>query len=113
MGPRLAACRATGAVVDHPYFLALLADAFGRAGRLAEGLEVLEEACSLAHASRGFFYEAELHRLRTALLLRSDPHDAEPEAEAGFLQALELAQKQGAKSLELRAATSLSQLWYR
>src|SRR5207248_3015480 len=59
----LAACLATGAVVAHPYFLALLADACRRAGRLTEGLEALEEACSLAHASRGFFYEAELHRL--------------------------------------------------
>jgi predicted ATPase/DNA-binding winged helix-turn-helix (wHTH) protein len=108
----LAACRATGAVVDHPYFLALLADACRRAGRLAEGLEVLEEACSLAHASRGFFYEAELHRLRAALLLRSQPNDDDREAETGFLQALELAGKQGARSLELRAAMSLGRLWY-
>jgi predicted ATPase/DNA-binding winged helix-turn-helix (wHTH) protein len=109
----LAACQATGAVIDYPYYLALLADACRHAGRPAEGLEVLEEACSLARASRGFFYEAELHRLRAALLLRSEPPAAEREAEAGFLHALELARKQGAKSLELRAATSLSQLWYR
>jgi adenylate cyclase len=107
----LGACRATGAVIDTPYFLALLADACRHAGRVVEGLAALEEALSLARASQGFFYEAELHRLRATLLLQREPHDGEHEAEAGFRQARELALKQGAKSLELRAATSLSQLW--
>src|SRR5438552_3314494 len=51
----LAACRATGAVIDCPYFLALLADACRHADRVAEGRAALEEALSLAHASRSFF----------------------------------------------------------
>jgi predicted ATPase len=106
----LAACRSTGAVIDDPYFLALLAEACRRAGRFAEGLEALEEAFSLACASRGCFYEAELHRLRASLLLENEPHAREREAEADFLQALELATQQGAKTLALRAAISLGQL---
>ncbi len=108
----LAACRATGAVIDSPYFLALLADACCHAARMTEGRAALDEALSLARASRSYFYEAELHRLRAALLLRGEPYDREREAEAGFLRALELAGEQGAKSLALRAATSLSQLWH-
>jgi predicted ATPase len=108
----LAACRATGAVIDCPYFLALLADACRHAGRVTEGLAALEETLALARASRSFFYEAELHRLRAALLLRSEPHDREREAESGFRRALELAEEQGAQSLALRAATSLSRLWH-
>jgi predicted ATPase len=63
-------------------------------------------------ASRSFFYEAELHRLRAALFLHGEPHDREREAEAGFRRALEMAGKQGAQSLALRAATSLAQLWH-
>jgi adenylate cyclase len=108
----LAACRATGAIIDYPYFLALLTDACMSSGRLSEGLEALEEAFSLVRASRSFFYEAELHRLRASLLLQQQAHDAPQEAEAGFRQALELARKQGAISLELRAAMSLGGLWH-
>jgi predicted ATPase len=33
------------------------------------------------------------------------------QAESRFLRAIDIAQRQGAKSLELRAVTSLSQLW--
>ena len=36
---------------------------------------------------------------------------AEAEAEACFLKAIEIAQRQQAKSLELRATTSLARLW--
>src|SRR5262249_40558426 len=91
---------------------ALLADACRHAGRVTEGRAALEEALSLARASENFFYAAELHRLRAALLLHGEPHDGEREAEAGFRRALELAEEQGAQSLALRAATSLSRLWH-
>jgi DNA-binding winged helix-turn-helix (wHTH) protein/tetratricopeptide (TPR) repeat protein len=107
----LAICRSTGAIIDYPYFLALLADACRAANRTAEGLAALEEAFSLARASRAFFYEAELHRLRASLLLRNQPLDDEGSAEADFRRALEVAGIQGAKSLALRAAIGLTQLW--
>jgi predicted ATPase len=75
------------------------------------------------------FYEAELYRLRGELTLKQfgvrspefgvaytlhltpDTH-AETEAEACFLKAIETAQRQQAKSLELRAVMSLSRLWH-
>jgi predicted ATPase len=53
-----------------------------------------------------------LYQLKGELLLRlSSEHQAE--AESCFHQALEAARRQQAKSLELRAAMSLSRLWQR
>jgi predicted ATPase len=60
--------------------------------------------------SAGRWWEAELHRLRGELLVQ--PVAAPPEeAEACFQQALDIARRQQAKSLELRAAMSLCRLW--
>ena len=58
------------------------------------------------------YWEAEIHRLRGVVLLwQMRPQQAE--AEACFQQALTVARRQEAKSLELRAAMSLSRLWRR
>ena len=45
------------------------------------------------------------------MALRSHILDSHGEAEACFLKAIEIAKKQQAKSLELRATTSLARLW--
>jgi predicted ATPase len=60
--------------------------------------------------SRAYFYEAELYRLRGVLVLQTGGRASEDEAEANIRQALEIAQKQKAKALELRAAVSLCRL---
>ena len=57
------------------------------------------------------FYEAELYRLKGELLLQQCRPARAPQAEACFHQALAVARRQQAKSLELRAAMSLSRLW--
>ena len=54
--------------------------------------------------------EAELHRLRSELLLAL-PQPDQAQAENCFRQALAVAREQDAKMWELRAATSLSRLW--
>ena len=54
--------------------------------------------------------EAELCRLNGALKLAHGITDIS-EGEAKILQALEISRAQGAKSFELRAATSLASLW--
>jgi TOMM system kinase/cyclase fusion protein len=106
----MAAYRATGAEVDRPYLLALLAEAYGQGKWDDEGLTVLEEALALMDHHASVLWEAEIHRLKGALLLaRSAEHQVE--AEACFHQALAIARRQQAKSLELRAATSLARLW--
>jgi DNA-binding NtrC family response regulator/predicted ATPase/class 3 adenylate cyclase len=132
----LAAWRATGAELVRPYFLALLAEAYRKAGQTEEGLNALAEALATVHDSGERWWEAELYRLKGELLRmqaartggsRTAPTEtpmlAETdigrpgrlplliEAETCLLHALEIAQRQQAKSLELRAALSLSRLW--
>jgi predicted ATPase len=97
---------------ERPYFLALLAEASAQVGQTAEGLEALAEALSTLAQSGVRWCEAELYRLRGELLLQHAVAQPE-EAEACFQQALAVARRQQAKSLELRAAMSLSRLWQR
>ena len=81
-------------------------------GQTTEGLEALAEALATLAKSGVRWWEAELYRLRGELLLQHAV--AQPgEAEACFQQALDVARRQQAKSLELRAAMSLSRLWQR
>jgi predicted ATPase len=106
----LAGYRATGAELECPFFVALLAEALGRIGHIEEGLTVLAEMVSEVDTNRLRFHEAELRRLRGELLLAHAPDD-HTEAEACFRQSLALSRRQQAKSLELRAAMSLARLW--
>jgi predicted ATPase len=106
----LRAFRATGAEIERSYFLALLAEAHGTLGQPAEGLTVLTEALAVVDKTGERWYEAELHRLKGALLLQRSL-DNQAEAEACFQQAISIAQSQQAKSWELRTATSLARLW--
>jgi predicted ATPase len=99
-------------------WLALLAEAYGNAGQTEAGLRVLAEALAAVHKSGERRWAAELYRLKGELLLRQ-PVGADlkaistEEAETCFRQALDIARGQQAKSLELRAAMSLSRLWQR
>ena len=103
----LAASQAIGTVRDRPYHLALFAEASAQVGRTTEGLEALAEALATLPKSGARWWEAELYRLRGELLLQHAV--AQPgEAEACFQQALAVARRQQTKSLELRAAMSLS-----
>jgi predicted ATPase len=104
------AYRKLGMAMEDPYFLALLADAYASSSEIEPGLAALADALARLPRGRGFFYEAELHRLRGELLLRQATPDA-LQAEECFHQALAIARRQEAKSLELRATMSLSRLW--
>jgi predicted RNA polymerase sigma factor len=98
---------ATGAELDHPYYLGLLGDAVARTAGPAEGLAVLEEAVELVGTARPFYYLPELHRLRGDLLA-ADGRPAE-DADA-YRRAMELAAGHGTRSAELRAAIGLCRL---
>ncbi len=108
----LTAWLATGGEAHHIYHLALLAEALGREGQLKEGLGALADGLALMDATGEAFHGAELHRLQGEYLLRQGGAEgAGADAEACFRQALALARQQRAKSLELRAAMSLTRLY--
>jgi tetratricopeptide (TPR) repeat protein len=127
--------RSMGAM-QRPYDLALLAQAYAWIGQTTEARHLLAEALALTHRYGGYYYQAEVHRLTGEVLLMQDagggvpgspapelpkitahkdeatgPSPRPTEAEACFRQALDIARQQQAKSLELRAAMSLSRLW--
>ena len=101
-------CDAIGARMDRPYHLGLLAEAYGALGCADDGLAALAEALAMVRRSRTFFYEAELHRLHGSLHLRAGAGPAE--AAPHFWEALEVARRQTARVLELRAAAYLHRL---
>ena len=102
--------QAIGALRAWPWFLAVLAEACGKAGQIDEGMHALEEALEAVQNNGERVYEAEVYRLKGELLLQDAPASQE-EAEEHFQQALAVARRQQAKSLELRAAMSLARLW--
>jgi predicted ATPase/class 3 adenylate cyclase len=105
----LADYRATGAELFSPYFLALLADAHGRADQAAIGLSLLADTLDGVGRTGVRWIEAELHRLQGELRLAL-PEPDQSEAEACFLRAMAIAREQQAKLWELRAATSVGRL---
>jgi predicted ATPase len=100
--------RATGAALHIPYFCTVLADVCDHLGHPEDGLQALAEAHTLMEQHDERYWEAEICRLRGVLLLR---HPGTSQAEAWLQRALDVARRQEAKSLELRAAVSLSRLW--
>jgi predicted ATPase len=89
-------------------WLGFIAEAHVAAGQLQDALAALDRAGETAAATGERHYQAELYRLRGVVLAQTGK---DAEAAACLQQAIETAQGQEAKSLELRAATSLARLW--
>jgi predicted ATPase len=106
----IATVRATGQALAVPYFCTVLAEVCDRLGHPEDGLQALAEAHTLVEQHDERWWEAEVCRLRGVLLLRQTG-TPQAEAEAWLQRALDVARRQKAKSLELRAAMSLSRLW--
>jgi predicted ATPase len=90
--------RATGAELNRPYCLSLLAEAHGTIGEPEAGLTALTEALTLVDITGECVWEPE-------------SSENQVEAESCFHHALDIARSQQAKSFELRSATSLARLW--
>ena len=105
-------CRDSGAILEFPHCWAALADAYRVAGRIDEALQAVADGLTQARETAARFNEAELYRLQGELLLLAASPKPD-EAEGCFRQALEISRRQSAKSLELRAATSLGRLLQR
>jgi predicted ATPase len=120
----LTAYEATGGKLWTPYFLGLLADALGKAGRLDEGVVAIAKALSLAEETGEEYSLAESYRIKGELIIKTAQrtllvHDARArleiapllaEAESCFTAALTIAKQQRARSWQLRIALSLSHL---
>jgi predicted ATPase len=104
----LAAWNATGARVLDTQWLGLVAEAHVQAGQFEDALAALHRAGDTAAATGECHYQAELYRLRGIVFAESG--DA-AQAASWFQQAIDTARSQQAKSLELRAVTSLARLW--
>lgn len=104
--------RAFGMRAVWPWYLTLLAEAFGLAGEVHKGFDAVDEALEWVRRNDERLYESEAHRIRGELLLRSEVSDP-AQAEECFEQALHVARAQQAKSWELRASTSMARLWFR
>jgi predicted ATPase len=90
------------------FYLVPLAETYLRIGQLEEASGLLTSMLETVRQTGHRLHEAELYRLKGELLLRASSN--EPEAEACFRQAIEIAQGQSAKAWELRATTSLARL---
>jgi predicted ATPase len=127
----LAAAQAMGSEFFWLHHLTLLVDAYEKTGQREEGLAVLAEVLTVVKRTEERWWEAELHRLKGELTLQKgmehraqsrkqksenlNPNsqilDFQLEAEACFHNAIDIARRQQAKSLELRATMSLARLW--
>ncbi|VWC94152.1 ATP synthase subunit beta [Burkholderia aenigmatica] len=111
----LDAQRAAGGEDQRPYSLALLANSYWRAGDRRAATGMLEEARAIVEKTGEHCYEAELYRL-TGLYLAGEAGTAperDDEAADCFLRAIARARQQGARALELRAASDLARLLQR
>jgi predicted ATPase len=70
----------------------------------------IDRALSLAAETGEHWTDSFLHRIRGEILLKRDPANTTPAADA-FLTAIAIAQQQKARSFELRAALSLAKLY--
>ena len=108
----LAAFGETGTLAGAPLILAATGDTYRELGRDQEALCFVEAGLAISERTGQPFCDAELNRIKAELLLRPDG-GAESDAEGLLRKAVEIAQHQEAKTLELRAATSLAHLWQR
>ena len=105
-----------------PLFLALLAQAYQRAGQYCLARQTLDDASRVIERTGERTYAAELARQKGELCLilaetnaaanSADTRSTVAQAESYFQEALAIARQQDAKSWELRAALSLSELWH-
>jgi DNA-binding SARP family transcriptional activator len=94
--------------MSRSFYLALLVEAYLQSGQVHAALELVDATLKEIDEELGeLFWLAELHRLKGELWLRQ----GKVESETHFQNAIAIARRQGAKSLELRATTGLCRLW--
>jgi predicted ATPase len=105
----MTAWRSTGSTVFAPSFLSYLASSYADIGQFDEASRCIDEAMAAIQTTKEKWWEAEANRIAGEIVLKS-PSPETAKAETYFQQALAIARKQQAKSLELRAAMSIARL---
>ena len=103
----IAAMRSTETTMWMPVWLSYLARAKAEVGQFDLVGRCIGEAMTAVETAKERWYEAEVSRIAGEIALLSPEPDV-AKAEAYFARALEVAQKQQAKSWELRAAMSMA-----
>ncbi|MFQ5709292.1 MAG: AAA family ATPase [bacterium] len=106
----LSCFRSTGSEIGCPYYRALIAEALAASGSFAQSLPLLEEAVKSVQNTGESWSEADILRMKGAVLMRAPSENYSP-AEHSFKEAIEVARKQGAKTDALRAALYLKRFW--
>ncbi|MGY8634584.1 adenylate/guanylate cyclase domain-containing protein [Bradyrhizobium sp. 14AA] len=102
--------RRSGVGFMRPMMVSWLADLYARTGEIQNALSIVEGILLDISEVTGRSWESELHRQNAQLLLVGNPSKTR-EAELHLKRSIEVARGQSAKSLELRAVTSLAELW--
>jgi len=107
----IASYNVSGAGLVQSGNLSILAVLYGASGQIDEGLRLIAEAFVANEQNDERHWTPQLHITKGALLLQSKRHNKVADAETHFLQAIEIARKQGEKLFELRAVVPLARLW--
>lgn len=110
IGLGLAKAREQGVGYMLPMMNSWLAEMHSRGGEHTAALAIIDQLLAESSDARGRAWDAELHRQKADILLALDAPDVGG-AESNLKQAVEVAQRQSAKSFELRATVNLAELW--
>jgi predicted ATPase len=105
----IADVQAAGAQANRSELLYSLAEAYCATDQLDHALDTLNKALRVAEEHQNLWHKADICRLKGELLLVKDPSNS-AEAHVCFQRAIQIAREQSAKSIELRATTSLARL---
>ena len=106
----ISARRKTDSKSGFSYLIAAYAEALLISGKLTAALAAAQEALSFVRDNEEHYYEAEILRLHGEIVLKAPGESEREQAGNWFRQALDVAQKQHGRSLELRIASSLARL---
>ena len=124
----IAGYEASGAKLWSSYYLQLLADQLGKAGRAEEALATITKALKYAEDSSEGYSLAELYRLKGELIIKAEEEaqarnglrnrgraaiqndSVLEQAQGCFAEAIRVARQQQAKTWELRAKTSMERI---
>jgi class 3 adenylate cyclase/predicted ATPase len=94
-----------------PFYLGVQANSLWMRNSRDAALTCIDEALAMASRNDEHCFEPELHRMKGEMLLDAD-HPQWDAAQSCFLEAIRVSRRTEARSLELRAATSLARVWH-